>query len=769
MKHLVTQPHFILSVENSPYRDKVTSPVSHNVAIKALQRLGGNNVHEIQGHYGSPERSIFISNPSDEQKQFARHLANVTGQESHIESDGYSHKMIFNHGPDAGKIVHGKGTIFHQEKPKDFYSTLPSGEHFTHHFDFGKTESRTFDLLQKTDIDRLQPLIKGDPTTSEEVNTLMNRVEDKYSVSREYLDKLTQALREKLKEGDIDTSVRYNTNQTIYLDNKDMDAFRDNMEGIKPRFKVRIRRYAPNGDKWEDVAYVELKIRLPDGMTRKLRVRIPEELISDVSNGKMIKVDDKIVDLNRDISRQNLWKRVVMMNSIISKYGFKKQIVVIYERRAYSNNSIRVTIDDNIRYFDARKIDEDTFKLITDSSKWEKFSEQFKKIKEKDLLILEVKHEDDTASWIDSILDEVKAKDIKFSKYCAAVVNSMKDEKEEGSITRPKKMDHSAIMASVLEDDVNKAETLAKAPIAYHGSPWAFEEHSVPKKTKTHNLNYGPGIYYTESPEEASEYAQPQIHRDLKTSRALIDLHKDPKYKAFRDKKAKEYGLESSVDTRHPNWGKFADEMLQHDHRMVAEKMGMAPNVRRSDVQVKNPFDPHNEQHAIKVAKLIGYDPKNFKSHLKNDGESFYSKLAYAIGGDNDNWSQQTNKLNAAIKRAGFDGIHDKVAGHIIAFHPKQVKPSLGSASKKALAAAEPPLGMMGLLKGWSSKLSAKYRAMRPLTPEEASEQRKKSKAAIDAAVAAVTAAQKPKEEKKPEAQTPKRYVTGLNPNKGGK
>lgn len=147
MKSLVTRPHIILSVENSPYPDKVRSPVSHNVAIKALQRLGNGQVHSVEGHCGSPERSILISNPTDEQAQFARHLAHVTGQESHIESDGLSHKMYFNHGPNAGKIVHGRGTQWHEKQPKDFFSKLPSGHMFTHNFDFEKSEK--LELLTK--------------------------------------------------------------------------------------------------------------------------------------------------------------------------------------------------------------------------------------------------------------------------------------------------------------------------------------------------------------------------------------------------------------------------------------------------------------------------------------------------------------------------------------------------------------------------------------------------------------------------------------------
>jgi hypothetical protein len=137
MKHLPRQPHIILSVENSPYPDKVEVPLSHDDAIQFLRRFQGGKIYSIKGHYGKPEKSILIANPSDEQKEAARALAHMTGQESHIESDGYTHKLIYNHGPNAGKVVIGRGTKFYETEPDDNYSVLPGGSRFVHDFDAG--------------------------------------------------------------------------------------------------------------------------------------------------------------------------------------------------------------------------------------------------------------------------------------------------------------------------------------------------------------------------------------------------------------------------------------------------------------------------------------------------------------------------------------------------------------------------------------------------------------------------------------------------------
>jgi hypothetical protein len=149
MRHLINQPHIIFSVENSPYPDKVQVPFANEEAIQFLkQNVSGGKVYSLDSHYGKPEKSILITDPSDEQKEAARTLTYLTGQDSHIESDGYTHKMIYNHGPNSGKVVMGRGTTFHESKPKDMYSVLPDGTVFTHNFDFENSHV----IIQKNSV-----------------------------------------------------------------------------------------------------------------------------------------------------------------------------------------------------------------------------------------------------------------------------------------------------------------------------------------------------------------------------------------------------------------------------------------------------------------------------------------------------------------------------------------------------------------------------------------------------------------------------------------
>lgn len=345
---------------------------------------------------------------------------------------------------------------------------------------FAPPAEAAFEHLDMTKAERS----KADPLgTDEDQHAMMNRVEDKYLVRREHLEEITRTLKEKLQQGDIDTSVRYNVNKSIYMDNKDLDAYRDSVDDIKPRFKVRIRQYAPNGKDWEDVAYVELKIKAEGGMSRKVRVRIPASMIDSVISGKEISVDETLYDLNRDITKDQLRKRVMVTNTVIEKYGFRKQLMVTYERRAYSSDKIRVTIDENLKYHEAQPVHDDVAQAIKASSAWAKYEKRVRKAQEKDFLVVEVKHEEAAPGWVKDMLDRAGAKEVKFSKYCAAVTTFMSNNgKTDAPVLREKKIDADSVLAQLGYGEISKSEGLVKMSrprITFPKLGLGSEDHNV--------------------------------------------------------------------------------------------------------------------------------------------------------------------------------------------------------------------------------------------------------------------------------------------------
>lgn len=127
--------HFIFSAENPYHKDKNTLNLTHEQALDFLKQKG-YKAEEIKGKYGNEERSIIVHNPPKHALKNLMNMSASLGQDSSIFSDGENHEMHFHHGDAAGRHIKGSGTQFHQETPKDFYSTMTDGTHFTHNFDF---------------------------------------------------------------------------------------------------------------------------------------------------------------------------------------------------------------------------------------------------------------------------------------------------------------------------------------------------------------------------------------------------------------------------------------------------------------------------------------------------------------------------------------------------------------------------------------------------------------------------------------------------------
>lgn len=139
-KKKISGPHFLFSAENPLHPHKNELNLTHEQVLHHL-RGAGYDVHEVQGHYGAPEKSIAVYGVGPEHAEKLHNLAARLGQDSSIYSTGQKHEMRYHHGENAGMKIHGIGTQWHSQKPSDFYTALPGGvHHFTHNFDFDKPD-----------------------------------------------------------------------------------------------------------------------------------------------------------------------------------------------------------------------------------------------------------------------------------------------------------------------------------------------------------------------------------------------------------------------------------------------------------------------------------------------------------------------------------------------------------------------------------------------------------------------------------------------------
>ena len=127
--------HFLFSAENPMHPHKNELKMDHKQTLAHLKSKG-YNANEVKGHYGAPETSIMVHGVNPKQAGDLHGIASKLGQDSSIYSQNGKHEMLYHHGENAGKKVTGEGTTFHSEKPKDMYTTLPNGKHFTHNFNF---------------------------------------------------------------------------------------------------------------------------------------------------------------------------------------------------------------------------------------------------------------------------------------------------------------------------------------------------------------------------------------------------------------------------------------------------------------------------------------------------------------------------------------------------------------------------------------------------------------------------------------------------------
>lgn len=165
-KEKVQGPHFIFSAQNPKFPEKNELNLDHDSVLKHLKGAG-YDAHGVQGHYGSPEQSIIIYGVSPDHAKQLHGLAAKLGQDSSIYSTGKDHEMVFHHGDMAGQVVTGSGTVHHDKKPDDSFTTLPGGaHHFTHNFNFNKGEFAKSEInlvhySHKQGLKEINPAFKG--------------------------------------------------------------------------------------------------------------------------------------------------------------------------------------------------------------------------------------------------------------------------------------------------------------------------------------------------------------------------------------------------------------------------------------------------------------------------------------------------------------------------------------------------------------------------------------------------------------------------------
>ncbi len=258
------------------------------------------------------------------------------------------------------------------------------------------------------------------------------RMEDKFFVPRRNMPELLDLLRYYLEPSYPDPSTRFTFIESIYFDSPLLDLYQMHFLNQKSRFKVRIRKYLPNGvafsvSKGSEALFIEVKIK-EAGISSKFRLQIGDRDAEALKTGMFLGMSPDLQARNLKLDQKKLEKRLLILNSKIQEFCLRPLARVSYRRHAFEKNGLRMTVDENIQsviYHELSSSLKSSHKnnvdlLLKSSQMVEQFSPN-------DFLVLEVKHQGFLPEWVMSLPNQVHCKKVSFSKYAYSISRRLLD------------------------------------------------------------------------------------------------------------------------------------------------------------------------------------------------------------------------------------------------------------------------------------------------------------------------------------------------------
>ncbi len=241
------------------------------------------------------------------------------------------------------------------------------------------------------------------------------RIEDKYIVPNRYLDLLSGILDRYMDSGFPDKSTKFALIESVYFDSRNLDFFLHDLACLETRYKLRVRRYAPNGE-WAEGLHLELKRKRADE-TRKVRFQVGPEEMQLLGTGSVIDYCDRLAKLNPGIDPDTLRSRVEKIDELIIKYNLFPVRSVTYKRLAYEQGDFRVTMDTDLTQVEYSDLDHDYCRGLKLQDFWKNADKLMGKFSVEDSFVLEVKHSGKVPAWMQEALKGLQLAKTGISKY----------------------------------------------------------------------------------------------------------------------------------------------------------------------------------------------------------------------------------------------------------------------------------------------------------------------------------------------------------------
>jgi SPX domain protein involved in polyphosphate accumulation len=256
--------------------------------------------------------------------------------------------------------------------------------------------------------------------------TSFERIEKKFVLSREDGENLLRLITERVPPSYPKEGTRFYEIESLYFDSPELDIFRGHFQTYDGRFKLRTRTYGPNGIWDRSCIFLEMKMKRSE-LSEKFRLRLDpvshEMLFQGEETG--LPLSRALVIMNPSLEIRELSLRVQQVDQQLRKLKLRPCSRLLYRRRAFENESVRITLDENIRTELLLDLSSATRMEILASSFWPDAVRMQSEYPISRGLILEVKNQGTLPDWMRDFLLETKTPEARFSKFCYSITSNL--------------------------------------------------------------------------------------------------------------------------------------------------------------------------------------------------------------------------------------------------------------------------------------------------------------------------------------------------------
>lgn len=232
---------------------------------------------------------------------------------------------------------------------------------------------------------------------------MLPRIEEKFFIPARCQEAALGLLLESLEPAYPKEETRYTWIESVYFDTERLDLFSDHFLSPADRFKLRVRRYGPDG-LWEDGQRI-LELKAKKGkMSSKTRFELNPTQFRTLMRGEAV-------------------PGLGPLSRLIQERGLRPVCEVVYRRHAFQEGELRVTLDEQLRY---RMLGD-----LPDPSRFlrqeplTRAGEMRDRFHDGENLVLEVKRRSDPPEWLTRFLAGQASGDLGFSKYCYSIAGAL--------------------------------------------------------------------------------------------------------------------------------------------------------------------------------------------------------------------------------------------------------------------------------------------------------------------------------------------------------